>query len=997
MASPSHKMSEENLEKKMLNVSNTQDSIQSLSLWLIHHKSHHKRVVDVWLNTFKKVPSKQKLVLFNLCNDVCQNGKRKRAGIYIESFKTVLTEAIAFSRDKSIQPNIGRILKIWGERSIFPKGYLDELTEMLMKDSPAPTPVGNNAVSPATPAGSTPATPTQAYKPTTKIKDEEKILAEFKPQMLIDKINSYKRLEGEVELKFKQISSLKLDASSVEAVSQLKDRAHGKQFSQQFEDSCSKLENYVSSAEQQIQEQKVMIELLEQSQVFYDEQYREARIVANAYKNFGTRINNLRKKLEDLMKSLPSPVPSPSYDAPSPGNTPPLEEIDNTEAVDMDLDDDDNPAASTILAAQQSASISNNMGSSETEVYDPEEQMSSKPKYVAGPNALESRIATMIPSLPTGSVQHTPAVQTGSIHHNVDPRSQLPPSADNPPVYIPPKPTVIKVLQQEGGTPTKDEGSSTPVMDEKEDSPPRSHQNPIDFLTQILSKTPKASTPSSNFLQNLSLLTNTVKSQFQHNRDVVKQPQAPLQPPASETPNSWAEWKAQMKPEEVPQAAAPALGVPQANPPPHLAPPMFSQMNSMSSAPQPISAPAPTIVSPPIISPPLGVVRPPPLQVPRPNFIPQQASSPEAWNPRPPIPPQPFPTQPNFSGGGFQVGQGDRVSPTWNPPSAPSSGSTSPGWNPPSGPQNHSGQVWNQPGAGPPPGSNWNPPVNKPEQKWGNQDEGSWNQPWDQKKEATPTEDESSANVSSLPPPPKGILRNRKSSLKEVPITPSESLEDNSLPVPPGEPPSPTEGKPKPAAKEKSANSAPDDHREFLEKLKKKTTGGAGSNLVSPPVMEENVDKAQAKSNVSNVPVMDYSENNNSFPRSNTGDQMEEEQSISKIETVRVERRYQVKHDDIRLPEKPSVHKDYRYEDNYERHDNYERPERQDNGGFRDDYGPPFRGGRGPPGPQYRHPGPYRGGRDSAWREPPYRERPGLPPPRHYYDQYNDHRRPYYY
>nr|XP_034326865.1 regulation of nuclear pre-mRNA domain-containing protein 2 [Crassostrea gigas] len=224
---------------------------------------------------------KHKLVLFNLCNDVCQNGKRKKAGVYIESFKNVLAEALAHSRDKSIQPNIIRILKIWGERNIFPKAYLAEMNDILTKESPAPTPVANAAISPATSVGSTPVTPSQTYKPTAKIKDEEKILAEFKPQIMIEKINSYKRLEGEVELKFKQISSLKLDASSVEAVSQLKDRAHGKQFSQQFEDSCSKLENYVSSAEQQIMEQKVMIEMLEQSQVFYDEQYREARIVAN--------------------------------------------------------------------------------------------------------------------------------------------------------------------------------------------------------------------------------------------------------------------------------------------------------------------------------------------------------------------------------------------------------------------------------------------------------------------------------------------------------------------------------------------------------------------------------------------------------------------------------------------------------------------------------------------------------------------------------------------
>ena len=46
------------------------------------------------------------------------------------------------------------------------------------------------------------------------------------------------------------------------------------------------------------------------------------------------------------MKSLPSPVPSPTPEAPSPGNTPPMlrETIDNTEAVDMDLSEDEENA-----------------------------------------------------------------------------------------------------------------------------------------------------------------------------------------------------------------------------------------------------------------------------------------------------------------------------------------------------------------------------------------------------------------------------------------------------------------------------------------------------------------------------------------------------------------------------------------------------------------------------------------------------------------------------
>jgi hypothetical protein len=42
------------IERKMQGVSNTQDSIQSLSLWAIHHKSDAKQIVDVWLKVVKR-------------------------------------------------------------------------------------------------------------------------------------------------------------------------------------------------------------------------------------------------------------------------------------------------------------------------------------------------------------------------------------------------------------------------------------------------------------------------------------------------------------------------------------------------------------------------------------------------------------------------------------------------------------------------------------------------------------------------------------------------------------------------------------------------------------------------------------------------------------------------------------------------------------------------------------------------------------------------------
>jgi len=61
-------MNMDTLMKKLKTVSNTQDSIPMLSLWIIHHKAHHKQIVDTWLNMLKKckliINSKLKFVNF---------------------------------------------------------------------------------------------------------------------------------------------------------------------------------------------------------------------------------------------------------------------------------------------------------------------------------------------------------------------------------------------------------------------------------------------------------------------------------------------------------------------------------------------------------------------------------------------------------------------------------------------------------------------------------------------------------------------------------------------------------------------------------------------------------------------------------------------------------------------------------------------------------------------------------------------------------------------
>ena len=41
------------VERKLMTATNTQESVQSLSLWALHHKTHHERVVSIWFKVLK--------------------------------------------------------------------------------------------------------------------------------------------------------------------------------------------------------------------------------------------------------------------------------------------------------------------------------------------------------------------------------------------------------------------------------------------------------------------------------------------------------------------------------------------------------------------------------------------------------------------------------------------------------------------------------------------------------------------------------------------------------------------------------------------------------------------------------------------------------------------------------------------------------------------------------------------------------------------------------
>lgn len=438
--------------------------------------------------------------------------------------------------------------------------------------------------------------------------------------------------------------------------------------------------------------------------------------------------------------------------------------------------------------------------------------------------------------------QNMTSVNQGNSYNGQDPRKPV--SGEIPVYNPPPKTNALKVLSksEEGGsTPVKDEGSSTPVMDEKQDSPPPSkHQNPIDFLTQILANTAKTTASGSNFLASLSLLTNTVKTQFQQKKEDTTMTNS--QPIMSEqAAGSWAEWKSQNQP--TPVAPPTPVGPPPGPVPPVIPPPMFQQMPPLSQPPPIGTQPSMSAThitasssqnhlptSPPILS--TSVNQHPYAPVSAPPFRPMNPPPrpAEPWRP-PTLPPvQRPPTFPGYGG----IGVGDHLS---SPP-------------------------WRQP-----PPISQTPPSQQHEEQL----------PWDDYQGQDSNLPSPTAPIAP-PVQPKGILRNRSSSLREVPL-----INDNMAinPEPPAEPPSPVEGRNKfmrQFSDSAGGGQVQDDHREFLEKLKRKTTGGP--NLVSPPVVEDSHNNKarmfatnRSRPNLTTITPVDFGDqqmNNNMIPENET-------------------------------------------------------------------------------------------------------------------------------
>ncbi|XP_032520686.2 regulation of nuclear pre-mRNA domain-containing protein 1B [Danaus plexippus] len=117
------------LIRKLQELNSSQQSIQTLSLWLIHHRKHHAAIVKTWYKELLKAKDSKQVTFMYLANDVIQNSKKKGPE-YGKEFGAVLIDALKHMAKTGINAKtkhaLHRILNIWEERGVYEPERIQE-------------------------------------------------------------------------------------------------------------------------------------------------------------------------------------------------------------------------------------------------------------------------------------------------------------------------------------------------------------------------------------------------------------------------------------------------------------------------------------------------------------------------------------------------------------------------------------------------------------------------------------------------------------------------------------------------------------------------------------------------------------------------------------------------------------------------------------------------------------------------------------------------------
>jgi len=120
--------SDDAVRAKLSTLSETQDSIVSVSSWIMFYRRHADRTAQLWLEKLKDSNSSKKLNLIYLANEIMQGAKARKKDDFLLAFMPIIAEATANAYKGStqeIQMKIRRVVEVWRARAILDSGIQD--------------------------------------------------------------------------------------------------------------------------------------------------------------------------------------------------------------------------------------------------------------------------------------------------------------------------------------------------------------------------------------------------------------------------------------------------------------------------------------------------------------------------------------------------------------------------------------------------------------------------------------------------------------------------------------------------------------------------------------------------------------------------------------------------------------------------------------------------------------------------------------------------------
>ncbi|VDK18155.1 unnamed protein product, partial [Anisakis simplex] len=124
--------SEAAMTKRLESLNMTAQSIQTLSMWILHHQKHNaERIVHLWLKVVKREIRPARLInLLYLANDVVQNSRRQCPD-FMALFYSVLEPAFNMHADSQAVVALKKILRVFRERQIYAPPKIDRLMSVV--------------------------------------------------------------------------------------------------------------------------------------------------------------------------------------------------------------------------------------------------------------------------------------------------------------------------------------------------------------------------------------------------------------------------------------------------------------------------------------------------------------------------------------------------------------------------------------------------------------------------------------------------------------------------------------------------------------------------------------------------------------------------------------------------------------------------------------------------------------------------------------------------